>query len=77
MSHDAKPCITGSKLQFPPCRFVLPKSFVIQDPPYLFCYTAPHARLRTQTSCIRDPNSILVFFQFLSYLTCLFIPSFG
>src|SRR5208282_471271 len=28
------------------------------------------ARLRTQTSCTRDPNSILVFFHLPPYLTC-------
>src|SRR5208337_1978262 len=50
-------------------RFVLPKTFLIQDPPCLFA-TPPPARLRTQNSCIRDPNSILVFFHFPSYLTC-------
>src|SRR5271166_5807580 len=51
-------------------RFVLPKSLVIQDPPLFVLLPAPLARLRTQTSWIRNPNSILVFFHFLSYLTC-------
>src|SRR5271165_6859271 len=51
-------------------RVVLPKSFVIQNPPLFVLLPAPLARLRTQTSCIRDPNSILVFFHSLSYLTC-------
>ena len=39
--------------------------------PSLFvCYPNPSTCVRTKTSCARDPNSILVFFHFPSYLTC-------
>src|SRR6202023_3153051 len=50
------------------------ETFMIQDPPYL--YATPTPGLPPPTSlCIRDPNSILVFFHFLSYLTCLPVGS--
>jgi len=51
-------------------RFVLPKNFRDSGSSLFVCCLAPFACLRTQTSCIRDPKSILVFFHFLSYLTC-------
>ena len=47
----------------------------MQDPPYLFATPPPSACLRTQTSCIRVPNSILVFFHLLSQSDLsLFVP---
>src|SRR5271165_481139 len=56
---------------------------MIQDPPLFVLLPRLLACLRTQTSCIRDPYSILVFFHFPSYLTCpslslsLFVPIIG
>ena len=51
-------------------RFVLSKTFMIQDPSLFVCYPHALACLQTQTSCILDPNSNLVFFHLPSYLTC-------
>jgi hypothetical protein len=56
-------------------RFVLPKSFVIQDPPLFVLLPRPLACLRYKTSCIRDPNSILLSLFLLSDLS-LFCPSY-
>jgi hypothetical protein len=47
------------------------RTFVIQEPPLFVCYPAPLACLRTQTSCTREPNPILAFFHFLSFLSDL------
>ena len=51
------------------------KPLLNPSPPYLFATPIPSTCVRTQTSCPRDPNSILVFFHFsflsdLSHGTC-------
>ena len=50
------------------------ENFRDSGPSLFVCYPLL-ARLRTQTSCTRDPNSNLVFFHLPFYLTCPSFPS--